>query len=118
MERVAKILGGGAAKRAGLAGFVNSEFDRFLDQLFASRSITPRNATAALQGRPGFVWLAEKPSAEELGPLQVLEMVAMTAPTAPPPRRRPHQGEIGDVRSRDDLDGGCGGSSGAFGCGP
>jgi len=118
MERVAKILGGGAAKRAGLAGFVNSEFDRFLNQLFASRSVTPRDATAALQGRPGFVWLAEKPSAEELGPLQVLEMVAMTATTAQPPWRRPNQGEIGEVRSRDDLNGWFAVYSGVFGSDP
>src|SRR5437764_12244092 len=104
MERVAKILGGGAAKRAGLAGFVNSEFDRFLNQLFASRSVTPRDATAALQGRPGFVWIAEKPRAEELGPFQVLAMVAVTATTAQPPWRRPNQGESAEVRSHVDLD--------------
>jgi ribosomal protein S18 acetylase RimI-like enzyme len=103
--KIAETLGGTAIERSGLSGFLSSKFDRFLNQLFASGHVAPREAAAALEGWPGFVWLAEKPNAEELGRLRLLEMYGMTATTAVPSEQRPPQGEIGEVRSREDLDG-------------
>lgn len=120
MEKVAATLGGTAAGQAGLSGFVNSRFDRFFNQLFASAGVPPRDAVAALERRPGFVWLAEKPNADELGAdgLWLLEMYGMTATTAPPTEQRRPEGEIGEVRSRDDLDGWFGVYSEVFGADP
>jgi GNAT superfamily N-acetyltransferase len=122
-ERVAQALGGTAVERAGLSGFVNSEFDRFLNQLFASGSIEPRKAAAALEGRMGFVWLAEKPAPDELATtgaerLVLLEMYGMTATTRPPAERRRLEGEIAEVRSDDDLDDWYGVYSEVFGAHP
>jgi len=104
-EKIAGALGGTAVERPGLSGFLSSRFDRFLNQLFASGNVAPKGAAAALERRPGFVWLAEKPDAEELGSLRLLEMYGMTATTVVPAEQRPPQGEIAEVRSRDDLDG-------------
>jgi GNAT superfamily N-acetyltransferase len=105
-EQVAGVLGGTVIERAGLSGFLNSEFDPFLNQLFASGRVAPRDAADALAGRPGFVWLVEEPDrttgAERL---RLVEMLGMTATTAPPGARPSHEGEIGKVRSRADLDG-------------
>jgi len=115
---IAKVLGGTAVEQPGLSGYVSSRFDRFLNQLFASGSIAPREAVAALEGRPGFVWLAEKPSADELGSLPLLEMIAMTAPAVGVADPRPPQAEIGDVRSREDLDGWFGVYAEVFGADP
>jgi hypothetical protein len=51
--KVAAVLGGKAIERPQLTGFLNSEFDPFLNQLFAQGSVTPREAAEALEGRPG-----------------------------------------------------------------
>jgi len=117
MEKVAAALGGTAVGQAGLSGFLNSEFDRFLNQLFASAGVKPRDGVAALERRPGFVWLAEEPDADELEAdgLRLMEMYGMTATTAPPTEQRRPEGEIGEVRSRDDLDGWFGVYSEVFG---
>jgi hypothetical protein len=42
--KVAAVLGGAAVERPRLSGFLNSEFDPFLNQLFAAGSVTPREA--------------------------------------------------------------------------
>jgi len=104
-EKIAHALGGNAVERPGLIGFLNSRFDRFLNHLFATESVAPRDAGAALEGRPGFVWLVDEPSVEDLGALRLLEMYGMTASTASPVEPGAPQGEIVEVRSRDDLDG-------------
>src|SRR5947199_341508 len=65
--KIAEALDGTAVERPGLSGFLSSRFDRFLNQLFASGNVAPQEAAAALEGRPGFVWLAEKPDAEQPG---------------------------------------------------
>jgi GNAT superfamily N-acetyltransferase len=112
---IAEALGGASVDQPGLSGSVSSRFDRFLNQLFASPGVPPQDAVAELGGRPGFVWLAGTPSAEELGSLQVLEMSGMTSPTAAPAERLLPQCEIGKVRSREDLDGWFGVYSDVFG---
>jgi GNAT superfamily N-acetyltransferase len=85
--KVAAVLGGTAIERPQLTGFLNSEFDPFLNQLFAAGPVTPREAVEALEGRPGFIWLAEKPSPSEVGApgaenLSLVLMYGMTAATA------------------------------------
>lgn len=106
-EKFAEVLGGTAVQRAGLSGFLNSEFDPFLNHLFASESFAPRHATEALAGRPGFVWLVEEPDGDEAGTerLRSVEMLGMTAATALRSGRPGHDGEIGEVQSHADLDG-------------
>jgi len=116
---VAQALGGASVDQPGLTGSVSSKFDRFLNQLFASPGVPPQDALAALGGRPGFVWLAGKPRAQELGGLRLLEMSGMTATTAAAPAERAApQCEIGEVRSREDLDGWFGVYSEVFGADP
>jgi len=117
-EKIAGALGGRPVEHEGLSGFLNSEFDRFLNQLFASEKVAPQHAVAALGGRPGFVWLGERPNSEDLGRLRLLEMYGMAATTAVRPERRLPQGETGEVRSRDDLDGWFGVYSEVFGADP
>jgi GNAT superfamily N-acetyltransferase len=117
-KKIAGALGGTPVEWDGLSGFLSSEFDRFLNQLFASENVAPRDAAAALEGRPGFVWLDAKPNAVELGRLRLLEMYGMTATTSPPAARRTHQGEISEVRSREDLDGWFGVYAHVFGADP
>jgi ribosomal protein S18 acetylase RimI-like enzyme len=116
--KIAEALDGTAVERPGLSGFLSSEFDRFLNQLFATGTVAPRDAASALEGRPGFVWLAEKPNAGELVRLRLLEMYGMTAATAAQAEQRPPQGEIGEVRSRHDLDGWFGVYAQVFGADP
>ena len=47
--KVAAVLGGKAIQRPQLTGFLNSEFDPFLNQLFAAGPVTPREAAEALE---------------------------------------------------------------------
>ena len=103
--KVAAVLRGTAVERPRLSGFLNSEFDPFLNQLFAAGSVTPREAAEALEGRPGFIWLAEEPRPSEIGAsgaerLPLVVMHGMTAPTAVPAAAPPIDGEIVEVRSR------------------
>jgi len=106
--KVAAVLGGAAVDRPQLTGFLNSEFDPFLNQLFAQGSVTPREAVEALEGRPGFVWLAEEPRPSEVGApgaekLPLVVMHGMTAPTAGPAATPSIDAEIVEVRSRSEL---------------
>src|SRR5205823_6917916 len=108
--KVAAALGGTAVEHAAVSGFLSSEFDPFLNQLFASGRVAPRDAAEALEGRPGFVWLVEAPDRDELAQaeaerLLVGEMLGMTATTEPPSAPPPHEGELGEGRSRTDLAG-------------
>jgi hypothetical protein len=109
VEKVACVLDGRPVERARLTGFLNSRFDRFLNQFFAGGSVAPRDAAEALDGRPGFVWLVEEPTPDELrvpGAEGVLPavMCGMTATTAAPPGARSVAAEIVQVRSHADLD--------------
>jgi GNAT superfamily N-acetyltransferase len=106
--KVAAVLGGAAVERPRLSGFLNSEFDPFLNQLFAAGSVTPREAAAALEGRPGFVWLPDEPRPSEVGApgaerLPLVVMHGMTAATAGPAAAPPIEAEIIEVRSRSEL---------------
>jgi GNAT superfamily N-acetyltransferase len=106
--RVATVLGGTAIERPHLTGFVNSEFDPFLNQLFAAGSVTPREAAEALEGQPGFIWLAEEPRPTNVAvagteSLTLAVMHGMTAATALPATAPQIQGEIAEVRSGDEL---------------
>ncbi len=106
--KVAAVLGGAAVERPRLSGFLNSEFDPFLNQLFAAGSVTPREAAAALEGRPGFIWLAEEPRPSEVAApgadrLALVVMHGMTAQTAGPAAAAPIDAEIIEVRSRSEL---------------
>ena len=104
-EKIAGALGGRPVEHEGLSGFLNSEFDRFLNQLFASEKVAPQHAVAALGGRPGFVWLGERPNSEDLGRLRLLEMYGMAATTAVRPERRlPSQGPPSLLAERLDYD--------------
>jgi GNAT superfamily N-acetyltransferase len=92
----ARVLGGREVRQPGLSGFVNSEHDRFLNQLFASGPVAAGDLARAFQGRPGFVWL-DGPLPEGKG----LVMHGMTASIASAP------GAAGDavaVRTSADLD--------------
>jgi GNAT superfamily N-acetyltransferase len=117
-QKIADALDGTAVGHPGLSGFVSSKFDRFLNQLFASAAVPPQDAVAALDGRPGFVWLAEKPDDEQLVGLRLLEMVAMTAATAVEADSTPPQGKIDEVRCREDVDDWFGVYSEVFGADP
>jgi hypothetical protein len=106
--RVAAALGGTAIDRPQLTGFLNSEFDPFLNQLYAAGPVTPREAAEALEGRPGFIWLAEEPSPSEVAPpgtpnLLLALMQGMTATTSQPMTAPRIEGEIVEVRSGDEL---------------
>ncbi len=106
--KVAAVLGGAAVERPRLSGFLNSEFDPFLNQLFAAGSVTPREAAAALEGRPGFIWLADEPRPSEVAApgadrLALVVMHGMTAQTAGPAAAAPIDAEIIEVRSRSEL---------------
>ncbi len=106
--KVAAVLGGAAVERPRLSGFLNSEFDPFLNQLFAAGSVTPREAAAALEGRPGFIWLAEEPRPSEVAApgadrLPLVVMHGMTAQTDGPAAAPPIDAEIIEVRSRIEL---------------
>jgi GNAT superfamily N-acetyltransferase len=101
-EHIAGALGGTAARRHGLNGFLNSRFDRFLNQLFASEVLDLRDAAAALSGRPGFVWLRERPAPDE--ELTVVETMQMTAALDQETDAAPRAGEVVEVRSQGDVD--------------
>ena len=102
------MLGGTRVERQQLTGFLNSEFDPFLNQLFASGSITPREAAEVLEERPGFIWLADERGTNEVGAaeaenLSLILMHGMTA-TIPAPAAAPQvECKIADVRSRSEL---------------
>ena len=105
--KVAAVLGGTAIERPQLTGFLNSEFDPFLNQLFAAGPVRPREAAESLQGRPGFIWLAEEPGPTEVGPdaekLSLVLMYGMTAATAGSAAAPQVEGEIVEVRSCEQL---------------
>jgi GNAT superfamily N-acetyltransferase len=107
--KVAVVLGGTAIERPQLTGFLNSEFDPFLNQLVAAGLVTPREAAEALEGRPGFIWLAEEPSPREVGAqpgaenLSLVVMHGMTAATAEPAAAPQIEAEIVEVRSHSEL---------------
>jgi GNAT superfamily N-acetyltransferase len=106
--KVAAVLGGTAVKRPQLTGFLNSEFDPFLNQLFAAGSVTPREAAEALDGHPGFVWLAEEPRRGEIGAAGaesslLVVMHGMTAATGAPAAAPQIEAEIVEVRSPGEL---------------
>jgi len=91
------VLDGEAVERGQLTGFVNSNFDRFLNQLFAGTGTTRRDVTNALEDRPAFVWVADENLASTA-------MQGMRAATAPLPSARQVGGELAEVRSSSDLD--------------
>jgi GNAT superfamily N-acetyltransferase len=106
--KVAAVLGGTAIERPQLTGFLNSEFDPFLNQLFTAGSVTPREAAEVLEERPGFIWLADEPGpngvrAAEAENLSLVLMHGMTAATAGPAAAPRVECEIAEVRSRSQL---------------
>ena len=101
-EAFASALSGMGVREPGLSGFLNSRFDRFLNQLFASAHVDVRDAAAALAGLPGFVWLRGRPAPVE--GLSVVEATQMTATLDPDAGSESHAGEIAEVTSRDDID--------------
>ena len=106
--KVAAVLGGKAIQRSKLAGFRNSEFDPFLNQLFAAGPVTSREAAEALEGHPGFIWLADEPGPSDLGAPGAQNLVSavmhgMTAPTAAPASAPQIDCEIVEVRSPSEL---------------
>lgn len=100
VEKVARVLGGREVERPGLTGFVSSDADPFLNQLFAHGRVTRRDAAKALDGRPGFVWLDEPQPGEDH-----LVMRGMSARLSEQAQARPQEGEIAAVATRGELDG-------------
>ena len=108
-EKVAGVLAGRTVIRADVAGFVSSDFDPFLNHLFARGKLAPRDAAEVLEGRPGFVWLDEEPAPGEVlgrdaGRALSLVMHGMVADIARPAAGTAVQDEIAEVRSVADLD--------------
>jgi hypothetical protein len=108
-EKVARVAAGRSVNRADLAGFVSSDFDPFLNHLFAAGKLAPRDAAQVLDGRPGFVWLDEEFAAGEvLGPdagrALFLVMQGMVADIARPATSTAVHGEIAEVRAAPDLE--------------
>ena len=83
VERAARVLGGTTVEQPNLSGFVSSEADPFLNQLFARGRLTREQAAEALAGRPGFVWLDEPPADEDV--LVMRGMVATLSEETHPP---------------------------------
>lgn len=102
-EQVAAALGGGPVEQGALSGFASSDFDPFLNHLFASAALAPGEAAEALAGRPGFVWLTEDP-VSEAERAQVVLMQGMTANVADAPVEPVREGLVAEARSDDDLD--------------
>jgi hypothetical protein len=76
-----------------------------MKQLFGAGPVTPREAAEALEGRPGFIWLAEEPSPSEIETpgaekLSFVLMYGMTAATAGSATAPELEGEIVEVRLR------------------
>jgi GNAT superfamily N-acetyltransferase len=113
-EKVAEVLAGRSVARPKLTGFLSSDFDPFLNHLFASEKLARGEAVEALQGRPGFVWLAEEPAPDE--PLIVMQGMTADLNQTAPERRAPR--EITEVRSTDELDAWHGVYSEVFGADP
>jgi GNAT superfamily N-acetyltransferase len=108
-EKVARVLAGRTVNRADLAGFVSSDFDPFLNHLFAAGKLAPRDAARVLDGRPGFVWLDDGSAAGEvLGPdagrALLLVMQGMVTDISRPAAATAVRGEIAEVRSAADLE--------------
>jgi GNAT superfamily N-acetyltransferase len=106
--RIAAALEGTAIERPQLTGFLSSDYDPFLNQLFATGPVTPREAAEALAGQPGFIWLVEELSPRKVAMpgmerLQLAVMHGMTATIALPATAPQIQGEIVEVRSGDEL---------------
>lgn len=101
---VARVLHGVSVQSPDLTGFVNSDFDSFLNHLFVGPDASPGEGLVPLDGRPGFVWLASVPTLEEehrlrKGGVLVTAMHGMTATIAEcgPPQKSY------EVRSRADF---------------
>ena len=109
VAKVASVLGGTAISDSSFTGFLNSDFDPFLNHLFTAASVTPGEIVAAVAGRPAFVWLANEPTGGqgELMPagLALVVMHGMVASTEPSGVRGRIDGEIVQVRSLVDIDG-------------
>lgn len=103
---VARALDGVAIDSSGLSGFASSDFDAFLNHVFAREGVAPSRAVESLAGKPGFVWLAEAPTPDEVDSLGTLAVMhGMTATTSASTSRAPNAAEIVEVRSHADLDG-------------
>jgi GNAT superfamily N-acetyltransferase len=63
-DRVAMALGGERRAREGVASYVSSRFDPFLNQVFVEADGQPDEAARRVAGRPAFVWMASEPSVE------------------------------------------------------
>jgi ribosomal protein S18 acetylase RimI-like enzyme len=106
--RVSEVLGGTVIATPSITGFLSSDFDPFLNQLFAGGGVTASHVARALAGHPGFVWLAED-AANNVGDLaghglMLAVMHGMTATTAPIEQVARPACEIVEVRSSADLD--------------
>jgi GNAT superfamily N-acetyltransferase len=107
--RVAGVLAGSAVTKPQLTGFVSSDFDPFLNHLFARGTLESADVAAALGARPGFVWLDEDLAAGEavepgIDRARLIVMQGMSANIAGPPIPPPVQADIKEVRSAADLD--------------
>jgi len=102
---IAGALDGIAVDSPGLSGFASSDFDPFLNHVFAVQGTQPSRAVESLAGKPGFVWLAETPTPGEVSSLGTLAVMhGMTARTSASTSRAGDTAEIVEVRSHADLD--------------
>ena len=63
-DRVAMALDGERSAGEGVASFVSSGFDPFLNQVFVDADGCPDEVIRRLAGRPAFLWMASEPSVE------------------------------------------------------
>jgi hypothetical protein len=106
--RVSGALGGEVIATPSITGVLSSAFDPFLNHLFAGGGVTASQIARALDGHPGFVWLAE--DAVEGGGdlaahgLMMALMHGMTATTRPIEQPSRPVCELVEVRSAGELD--------------
>jgi GNAT superfamily N-acetyltransferase len=107
-EKVAIVLGATAVSEPAFSGFVCSDFDPFLNHLFATRKVTAHDVARALDGRPGFVWLpGESPGVVgglAVEGLMMAAMQGMTATIAEVKQPGRNAAEIVEVRASAELD--------------
>src|SRR5689334_19050638 len=113
LGQVAGVVDGEEVREPAVEGFINSEFDAFLNHLFARGTAGVAAATGRLEGRPGFVWLDDAGRVAE-----PLRLEGMVADLGGHPAEPPVPAEIEAVLSPDDVTAWHEVYSGVFGADP
>jgi GNAT superfamily N-acetyltransferase len=107
-SEAAARLGGDEIVEQGVAGFLSSNYDGFLNQFFATGADALRSVADTLDGRPAFVWVSQRPSRQDLSGLKrddwtIIDMEGMSASTRPGSRSHPHDAEAVVVQREADF---------------